>query len=364
MTDEQAEMRWLRQAIRDAEQRLLRAQRAQSLRTPRLVGQVFNGGAMPSSGDHFFSLRETVVTGTESEGAAPVLTVDSAKTFLCDVIGSHIPSVGDYLIARRVAHRWVTSQGAAPPVLTCPACFVVTACSRAQPNCTVQLTLGGSVVASGTTDANGKVCLNIPTSGVSYGYTVTPPSGSGFAVATGSLVLSCSATIFHPVSLGTDPSYTALCCNSSGTGLPCPNPLPRTLYADDGQGVVTLTFTGGSWSGCALRTASQTINAACTALVGSASVPIVFTLTCLDQISQYRMQLQIQGPGCHLPGAVGQDYPNQGFNCSSIPNFNIGNSDIFYPATCAPFSASLPFTNDNWGLFFIYGNNWTVNLYQ
>jgi hypothetical protein len=71
--------------------------------------QIFNGGAMPSSPDHYYLGYSVTASGTESEGGAGTTTPDTANVIVVDVLG-HAPSVGDILLAYAVGDRWVAER--------------------------------------------------------------------------------------------------------------------------------------------------------------------------------------------------------------------------------------------------------------
>ena len=76
----------------------------------RFLGQVFNGGSMGAAANLYYLTHPVLLTGTESEGGAATLTVDSATTVPVVVL-QNAPSVGDYLTAYAVGGRWVAERG-------------------------------------------------------------------------------------------------------------------------------------------------------------------------------------------------------------------------------------------------------------
>lgn len=78
--------------------------------TAAFVGRVFGNPTVPTAAYRFVSVRPVQVSGPEIEGGAGTLeTVDSTieQVFL---IGPGAPVAGDYLICRRVDHRWVAER--------------------------------------------------------------------------------------------------------------------------------------------------------------------------------------------------------------------------------------------------------------
>lgn len=74
------------------------------------VGYVYSGGSFPTSAGRYHLTRPVAVSGTESEGSTPTLTVDSASSVPVLVLDGPM-SVGDYLVADAVDGRWVSTKG-------------------------------------------------------------------------------------------------------------------------------------------------------------------------------------------------------------------------------------------------------------
>jgi hypothetical protein len=85
--------------------------------------QIFDGGSMPSSPDHFFLANPVELDGPEVEGGSGSPVVDSSQTIVVDVLGSS-PSAGDILSAYMVGGRWVAERtgSSATGSLTCSPC--------------------------------------------------------------------------------------------------------------------------------------------------------------------------------------------------------------------------------------------------
>jgi hypothetical protein len=96
-----------------------------SFKSARILVQIYNGGGMGAAADLYYLGHPVLVTGTESEGGAGTLTVDST-VLVPVVVLEHAPSVGDYLTAYAVGGRWVAERGGAggPPMLLCGTCNV------------------------------------------------------------------------------------------------------------------------------------------------------------------------------------------------------------------------------------------------
>lgn len=219
------ESRLLRERIASLEDRILRRLEARAPGVHRLVGQVYSQGAIPTTSGKFYACHPVTVTGTETEGSAPVLTADATRSFLVDLIAGTAVA-GDYLVCRRCAHRWVARKGGATTP-TCSACGCV--CGRYNdcnliPAASAQFGIGGP-----TTLATGMVTA-IAVAGPGGGYygssspavTVAAPPGAG-TTATATAVRSTSVV-------------TALTKTGSGSGY---------------EVVPNLTVTGGAGgSGC------------------------------------------------------------------------------------------------------------------
>jgi hypothetical protein len=114
--------------------------------TPTMIGRVFDGGSMPVALDHYFSVHPVEVDGDAAEGVAGTPVVDTSSTVFVDVIGTRVPSVGDYLECFFIGGRWVAESGGGHVVATCSNC---TACDG------VRMALDGTV-----TDDNGTAAIH------------------------------------------------------------------------------------------------------------------------------------------------------------------------------------------------------------
>lgn len=80
--------------------------------TQRVLVQIFDGGAMPTSTPGYFVGHPVAVRGDECDGCEATYLVDSDTTVPVYVIGSRNPVVGDKLIAVSAGGRWVAESGA------------------------------------------------------------------------------------------------------------------------------------------------------------------------------------------------------------------------------------------------------------
>ena len=92
--------------------------------TPRFVGQVQSGGAMPTATDRVFLVNPVQLSGTEAEGAPAVLVADGRRIIPVVAIGQTAPKVGDLLLALSVGGRWVAEAGGGGATLPCSPCAI------------------------------------------------------------------------------------------------------------------------------------------------------------------------------------------------------------------------------------------------
>jgi len=79
--------------------------------TPAILGQIYNGGAMPSSLPGRFATHPTILLGAETEGSTPTYSVDTTRTIFFTVVGSTVPIVGDVLMGKLIDGRWCAKRG-------------------------------------------------------------------------------------------------------------------------------------------------------------------------------------------------------------------------------------------------------------
>jgi hypothetical protein len=93
----------------------------------RLLGQVYDGGSMPSGPNLFYLTHPVQVTGAVTEGTAATMTTDSSTTVPVLVLRGS-PLVGDYLTAYSVGGRWVSERGASSGggSVSCTPCSIPT----------------------------------------------------------------------------------------------------------------------------------------------------------------------------------------------------------------------------------------------
>jgi hypothetical protein len=90
--------------------------------TARRLVQIFDGGSMPTSPDHFYLSYPVELGGAEVEGGTGSPVVDTSQTIPVVVLG-HAPAAGDILTAYAVGGRWVAERGTSQSGnLTCSPC--------------------------------------------------------------------------------------------------------------------------------------------------------------------------------------------------------------------------------------------------
>ncbi len=90
--------------------------------SPRLLGQVVNMGAMPTTTERVFLVNPVRLDGSESEGSTASVTIDKTRTIPVVVVGHTPPSAGDLLLAHASGGRWVADRGAPVSSLSCSPC--------------------------------------------------------------------------------------------------------------------------------------------------------------------------------------------------------------------------------------------------
>ena len=200
--------------------------------TPRFVGQVVNGGAIPTATDRIYLVNPIQLSGAEAEGAAATVAVDATRKVPVVVIGSTAPKAGDILVAFAVAGRWVAMMGGGAPSIACGPCTIP------RQNLTLTLSDGATGTFSATMTFNG---VDAWATGCIGEVVYKLQCGVG--------VPAFSAT-YHIG--GACPGGTGVACSSPGIGLTLTSqscsPFIR-VYSTTGcsaltaQGVATMTIT-------------------------------------------------------------------------------------------------------------------------
>ncbi len=113
--------------------------------TPRFLGQVVGGAAMPSGTDRVYLMNPVRLDGGDDEGETASLAGDVSRTIPVVVIGGTPPQGGDLLVALAVGGRWVAESraGASSPVLSCSPCNI--------PKKSLTLSWTNSLIGAGST---------------------------------------------------------------------------------------------------------------------------------------------------------------------------------------------------------------------
>lgn len=92
---------------------------------------------------------------------------------------------------------------------------------------------GSGYTETRTTDAEGKACFTPGAGTASYAYSVTPPSGSGYAAKSGTLSYTSGQTS-DGINLAADSSNVCVPC--------CSKPVPKALAAGTALGTLSLAY--------------------------------------------------------------------------------------------------------------------------
>jgi len=238
---------------------------------------------------------------------------------------------------------------------SCVTCVQLTCCGGPVAGITVDIYdhSGGTLLASGTSGANGKVCTTLAT-GTYY----VVPSGGGTCVWTpGNRSLVCNSTI---TIVGTVPGGVT-CCGTCA--------IPSILTLTDSVGSCTLTLSGSTWAGSIMAPVATVdmilVGGVCKLCQNiGMGTKVVYTITCSGGVISVLRGWSCIGCGNFAPGFWGGSFnaacnPPVDFGCSPFGfagNLTccVGNSEIgFYcgntggssgsaTATCNPFTVSVP----------------------
>ncbi len=315
----------------------------------KFLGQVYDGGSMPTELNHYFLVHPVVVDGDPTEGGPATLTADTSASVAVDVIGPLVPSVGDYIEVFRSGGRWVSGSGGSVEDTDCLVTYHVTGCSAAIAGATVALwTDSGksTPVASGTTDIYGNVTLDVGDAGTYY----REVSATSWVTAVATAAVTCGAS--YTVNLAPTPPRTC--------GICCLPHTPDVLYVTDGLGTTAMTrsLTGFGWEGIGTFSMSgisvYTVDGfASHCLLGTGDIQVLYQFVCLSgsggsstwQLGRYWGQAHTDADptgwyyGTGPPGSYGE-------RCAFpfFPGFDsctaIGTATTADAETCDPFFVS------------------------
>jgi hypothetical protein len=335
-----------RDRIEETVQRALLTRRDPADSARKIVGSVYNGGAMPTTVPAWFLTHPADFGCNESEGAGCSATIDTTSTVPVLVLGPKVPSVGDLLPARMIGGKWIAERGGGGGCTT-------TICLRS--GCDNATMISGATVAitgggSATTGSNGCVTLSIPAAGTyTVTYTIpneTPVPGSHALTCGGTLTITTS---FNPpgstccggcpvplVLTLTDPNTTIALTWGSTAGFPpfgfasCAAPPSRQAWGGSYQltvaGVIDLSCHSGVCT--SIKSSSQEITIyyvlCCTTATGSAPKFVIF---------RYWSYVLTGGSCYYFP----TNLPTGCTFTACVANTVSGPSGTLTPSTCSPF---------------------------
>lgn len=267
----------------------------------RLIGVVKQVTALPTAAGVFYGMSPARISGAAAEGGAATIAVDTSRTFYADVVGK-APSLGDRLIARRVADRWVARRGGGTTPVGCSqACITVTGCAGTViAGATVTLTLSGvtalTLVSGGSGYANGT------------GYALTFTGGGFSSVATGTFDVVGGAV-------------TNLQLTRSGSGYTS-NPTVGFSAAGAGTGAsatatISTTTVGSAVTGGTVNTATVT-NAASNGPYSNTAPAVTFGASPLGSASTATGTALLTGGAMNTPTVTAAG------SYSAIPTVSFG----------------------------------------
>lgn len=182
---------------------------------PTYLGQVYNGGSIPTAAGRVYLTRPVSVAVNDVENSTPTFTPDTSLSVPVLVLGG-VATAGTNLLAENVDGRWVAEVLAASGCSSGTLVFTVTGCSGAAlSGATVSVTGPGGFSASGTTNGSGQVTF--PIAGYPAGsYPWTVSYAPNFVSASGTKTVSCGVANAVSVSLSATSGYTCLsgCCGN------------------------------------------------------------------------------------------------------------------------------------------------------
>ncbi len=218
---------------------LMRPERpaANGLRT--YLGQVYNGGSIPTVANRVYLTRPVTVAFNATEGATPAFTVDTSVSAPVLIING-IPTAGTNILAENVDGIWVADLAAV--TATCAGTLTVNVkCGGVnRSGATVTITLGATTLVA-TTNVSGNATFTPGAAGV-WGVTVAL---SGFATYTGTFTFACSNLALNLSINGASNTMSGQARSQCGGAIPGATVEIRsggTLYA------TTTTNSSGNWT--------------------------------------------------------------------------------------------------------------------
>jgi hypothetical protein len=203
-----------RDRIEETVQRALLARRDPSDSARKIVGSVYNGGAMPRTVPAWFLTNPADFGCDETEGAGCSPRIDTTSTVPVLVLGPKVPSVGDLLPARMIGGKWVTGSGGGGGggVISCSPCNIPAE----------DLTLSWSATGLGPSPIVGSMPLTFTGTDWESSCQWIPPApfgGPGGSIGSffnGKIVLICFGGVitFRLINYAFPPGATAPTCNT------------------------------------------------------------------------------------------------------------------------------------------------------
>jgi hypothetical protein len=303
-----------RDRIEETVQRALLARRDPADSARKIVGSVYNGGAMPTAVPAWFLTHPADFGCNESEGGPCAPSIDTTSTVPVLVLGPKVPSVGDLLPARMIGGKWVAERGGGGGCTT--KICLSSGCGGGATNVLVTILNGSTRISSGATDSTGCVTLSIPSAG---SYTVTTSGSARYANTSGTHALTCGGVT--TISLSPASGYSCLACWQE--------PVPNTLFlhvAGTAYPVVNINSGGIITASVpisnllvpvATANCSLTVANPCTGpTTGNLSVPFIFAAGGCSVDQQWAACTD-----CNVAALSGSPCPTPQ-NSANFPNFN------------------------------------------
>ena len=95
------------------------------VQTPRMLVQVYDGGAIPTTVPRVYLTHPAWADSADTEGATPSYSADTSVTIPVVVLGPTAPAAGDLLMAHAIGGRWVAGEGGGGvETYTCSPCSI------------------------------------------------------------------------------------------------------------------------------------------------------------------------------------------------------------------------------------------------
>ena len=115
--------RLLRSRLRDLDDFTDRRTAEPPKGTPRILVQVYDGGAIPTTADKVFLTHLVESDADDLEGATPTFSADADQTIPVVVVNAPAQA-GDYLVAHAIGGRWVAEKSTTSAGFPCGSCRI------------------------------------------------------------------------------------------------------------------------------------------------------------------------------------------------------------------------------------------------